>query len=222
MYKVFSFAPENLAQNAETSTDRDGNNMSVTTPEVSMPAIHGMQGQTWSEVLRTDHQYFEMAFPRVLAVAERSWHRATWELDWSPGVTYDSSTGLVPKDDLAADYNGFVTVLGCRELPKLEKLGITYRVPPPGAKIDTSGTLTANSELPCMGIMYSLDGGNTWIEYSDPINIGDGKVVSLQSVSSSGDLKSRLVVIDQEGCKNCQGTCEVNSQKPFNSPYICA
>ncbi len=72
VYKVFTFAPENLAQNAETSTDRDGNNMSVTTPDVPMPKIRGMQGQTWSETVRTDEQYFEMAFPRVLAVAERA------------------------------------------------------------------------------------------------------------------------------------------------------
>ena len=53
-----------------------------------------------------------MAFPRVLAVAERAWHRASWELDWSSGVTYNATTGLVPKDELAADYNGFVTKLG--------------------------------------------------------------------------------------------------------------
>lgn len=50
VYKVFTFAPENFAQNAETSRDRDGNEMSITTPTGTVaPNIRGMQGQTWSE-----------------------------------------------------------------------------------------------------------------------------------------------------------------------------
>ena len=77
VYKVFTFAPENLAQNAETSLDRDGNEMSVKTPYVPQPKIRGLQGQTWTETIRTDDQYYEMVFPRILAVAERAWHRAT-------------------------------------------------------------------------------------------------------------------------------------------------
>ena len=195
MYTVFTFAPENLAQNAETSLDRDGNAMEVTTPDVSAPKIHGMQGQTWSETIRTDEQYFEMAFPRVLAVAERAWHRASWERDWTPGETYTPTAGLVDSDDLSADYHDFATKLGCHEMMKLERLGITYRVPPPGGHIDADGTLTANSELPCTAIMYRTDQGR-WKEYSGPIRVGDGSTVSLMSVSSDGSLESRVVAVD--------------------------
>jgi len=198
VYKVFTFAPENLAQNAETSTDRDGNEMSVTTPDTDAPTIRGMQGQTWSETIRTDDQYYEMAFPRVLAVAERAWHRASWELDWSRGATYNLSTGLVPKDELADDYHGFASALGCREASKLKKLGIMYRVPPPGGSIDSSGVLTANSEMPCTTIMYSTDEGNSWSMYLSPVNVGAGTVVHLQSVSSDGTLMSRVVVTDED------------------------
>jgi len=73
---------DSTVSNAETSTDRDGNEMSITTtPNTVMPTVRGMQGQTWSETIRTDGQYYEMAFPRVLAVAERAWHRASWELE---------------------------------------------------------------------------------------------------------------------------------------------
>ena len=215
VHKVFTFAPENLAQNAETSVDRDGNEMSVTTPDVTQPKIRGMQGHTWSETIRTDDQYYEMAFPRVLAVAERAWHRASWELNWSPGVTFNAATGLVPKDDLATDYNGFVSALGCREAFKLEKLGITYRVPPPGGSIDASGVLTANSEMPCTAIMYSIDEGNTWSEYSGPVGVGAGKVVFLQSVSSNGVLKSRVVVIDEE-CNDCGENADTSTANPEN------
>jgi len=195
VYKVFTFAPENLAQNAETSTDRDGGAMNVTTPDVAAPRIHGMQGQTWSETIRTDDQYFEMAFPRVLAVAERAWHRASWERDWSSGETYNPTTGLVNMDDLAADYNEFVTKLGCHEVAKLEQLGIHYRVPPPGGQIDGTGTLTANSELPCTDIMYSTDEGS-WKTYSGPVQVSSADTISLMSVSPSGALKSRVVAVD--------------------------
>ena len=182
VYKVFTFAPENLAQNAETSKDRDGNDMSVATPNVPKPEIRGMQGQTWSETIRTDDQYYEMAFPRVLAVAERAWHRASWELDWSPGMIFNATTDLVPKDELASDYNGFASALGCREALKIKKLGIPYRVPPPGASIDTSGVLTANTEMPCTAIMYSTNEGNTWSMYLNPVKVGVGKVVHMRSV----------------------------------------
>jgi hexosaminidase len=56
------------------------------------PKIRGVQGQAWSETIRTDKQYFKMAFPQVLSVAERAWHKAGWELDWQAGVTYDNTT----------------------------------------------------------------------------------------------------------------------------------
>ena len=145
--------------------------MNLATPDVSMPVIRGMQGQTWSETIRTDKQYFEMAFPRTLAVAERAWHRASWELDWTPGMAYNMSTGLVPMDELASDYNSFASALGCKEMTKLSKLGISYRVPPPGGSIDSSGLLSANSELPCTIIMYSTDQGSTWSDYFSPVKI---------------------------------------------------
>ena len=204
---------QNLAQNAETSLDRDGNEMNLVTPQVSAPAIRGMQGQTWSETIRTDDQYFEMAFPRALAVAERAWHRASWELDWSPGVAYNMTTGLVPMNELAEDYSGFASALGCREIIKLSKLGISYRVPPPGGSIDATGILSANSELPCTIIMYSTDQGGTWTTYSSPVDVGAGQVAHLKSVSNDGTLESRVVVVDEE-CIDCDPSAGPSSGDP--------
>eukprot|EP00986_Skeletonema_menzelii_P012608 scaffold6997_cov151-Skeletonema_menzelii.AAC.1 len=222
VYKVFSFAPENLPQNAETSVDRDGNAMDVTTPVWPAPIIKGIQGQTWSETVRTETQHQEMTFPRVLAVAERAWHRGSWELDWTPNQNYQGTTNHVPKDQLAADFKGFNSVLGCREVRKVsERLGISYRVPPPGAMIE-GGILIANTELPCTRIQYSVDRGANWSEYSSPATIGEGKHVSLKSVSANGALESRVVTIDQEECSSCQGVCESNPLEPFNTPQVCS
>ena len=220
--KVFSFAPENLPQNAETSLDRDGNAMDITTPVWPSPMIKGMQGQTWSETVRTEPQHQEMTYPRVLAVAERAWHRGSWELDWTPNQSYNENTSHVPKDQLATDFKGFNTVLGCREVRKIwQRLGIMYRVPPPGAMID-GGMLVANTELPCTRIQYSVDTGASWSEYLAPVDVGVGKHVSLKSLSADGGLESRVVMIDQEGCSGCEGVCESDALMPFNTPQVCS
>jgi hexosaminidase len=195
--------------------------MNVTTPVWPAPAVKGMQGQTWSETVRTETQHEEMTYPRVLAVAERAWHRGSWELDWTPNQNYHATSDNVPKDQLAMDFKGFNTVLGCREVRKIwQRLAIKYRVPPPGATIE-AGILTANSELPCTRIQYSIDGGVNWSEYLSPVDLGEGKFVSLKSLSADGVLESRIVDIDQEECVGCQGVCESNPLMPFNTSQIC-
>ncbi|MDP5147389.1 family 20 glycosylhydrolase [Shewanella sp. ULN5] len=41
-----------------------------------------MQGQLWSEMIRSDQQAEFMFFPRLLALVERAWHKAEWELEY--------------------------------------------------------------------------------------------------------------------------------------------
>ena len=65
-----------------------------------------------------------MAFPRVLALAERAWHKAPWEYIENPDER---------KLRQQHDWQSFVKTLGDKELPRLEKLSIRYRVPIPGA-----------------------------------------------------------------------------------------
>ncbi|MCG6312581.1 family 20 glycosylhydrolase, partial [Vibrio vulnificus] len=115
--KMFGFAPENLPQNAETSLDRDGNGFTGKGEFNGKPFL-GLSAQLWSEVVRTDEQYEYMVFPRVLAAAERAWHRASWENDYKVGVEYSQETQLVNQSALNADWNRFANVLGQRELAK--------------------------------------------------------------------------------------------------------
>ena len=218
MYKVFTFAPENLPQNAETALNIQGHPYSVTTPEKPAPVIRGMQGQTWSETIRTDAQYDEMAFPRAVAVAERAWHRADWEIDWSPGVVFDgASTDLVPKGDLASDYNTFASAMGCREMAKLAKLGVACRVPPPGAKVDDSGLLFANTEMPCTKIMYSTNEGLSWMEYTEPVAVGSADVW-LQSQSVHDVLSSRVAKVSAKIQDEVATAAEHSQQPKADSP----
>ncbi|RQP36450.1 family 20 glycosylhydrolase [Burkholderia ubonensis] len=128
-YKVFSLAPENLPQNAEVMGDRDGNPFEVTSAGPA-PRLEGIQGQAWGEVMRNDRLLEYMVYPRLLALAERAWHKADWELPYAAGVRYKlGDTHHVDTAALQRDWAGFATLLQQRELPKLERAGIGYRKP---------------------------------------------------------------------------------------------
>lgn len=65
-----------------------------------------------------------MIFPRMLALAERAWHKASWETIKDKGERNAART---------KDWESFSNGLGHKELKRLDKVGIKYRVPPPGA-----------------------------------------------------------------------------------------
>ena len=84
-----------------------------------------MQAQIWTEVTRTLENFDYMIFPRLLALAERAWHKASWE-------SIDDVTRRNEERD--ADWQEFANALGSKELARLDELGIMYALRPPGAK----------------------------------------------------------------------------------------
>lgn len=84
-----------------------------------------MQAAIWGEAIRSPDHMFYMAFPRLFALAERSWHKATWE---------DEEKGDAKKRNILSDWTKFANRLGQRELLQLDKLGVKYRIPLPGAR----------------------------------------------------------------------------------------
>lgn len=64
-----------------------------------------------------------MLFPRILSVAERAWHKASWE---------DLATTERTKISFA-DWEEFANTIAYKELHRLQGLGIKYRIPLPGA-----------------------------------------------------------------------------------------
>jgi hexosaminidase len=161
--RLFSFTPENLPQNAELSKGRDGENYEAASTK-SHKVVYGMSMQLWSEIVRTDEQVQYMFFPRVVAGAERAWHKGSFELDYKVGATFkNGETKFTNQDNLMKEWNVYANVMGQRQLPKMDKAGLLYRIPVPGAKI-VDGKLNANTLLPGLAIEYSLD-GNSWHQY---------------------------------------------------------
>jgi hexosaminidase len=142
--------------------------------------ILGIQGELWSENLRSEQDLEYMAFPRVIALAERAWAESP---RWASIENSDSR-----QTELQADWNQFANRLGQRELPRLDYLsgGVQYRLPPPGAMI-RDGWLHANVAIPGLEIRYTTDGSEpdaTSASYSDPVPIQNG--VKLRSFNTRG------------------------------------
>lgn len=77
----------------------------------------------WTEMVRTRTQLHEMTFPRLLAMAERSWHRSAWE------SVEDKAKRKIAR---TAEWVLFANTLGYKELKRLEEMDIDFYLPPPG------------------------------------------------------------------------------------------
>jgi len=189
-FKVFSFMPDNLPANASVMTDIHAKPVTMTdpTPLAAGRGFAGAQANLWSETVRRDSIAEYMLFPRLLALSERTWHRATWEPTYKPDASYSYHDGQVNQQALAGDWANFVARIPS-QLRSLEQAGIIYRIAPPGARI-ADGMLQANSEFPGQTIEYRT-GGSGWTRYAAPVRVR-GKV-ELRTRSFDGRRTSRVV-----------------------------
>lgn len=88
--------------------------------------IIGMEAVMFSETIRNSENIDYMVFPRLLALAERAWHKADFE---------DESISVKEREDrFSYEWESFANTLGYKELQRLDNAEIKYRVPPPGAR----------------------------------------------------------------------------------------
>ncbi|ALU43248.1 family 20 glycosylhydrolase [Pseudoalteromonas rubra] len=186
--KTFSYMPDDVYVNADfTRSGAPIENLEALVGR-AMPALEkpenilGIQGQVWSETIRTEAQVQAMVFPRLLAMAERAWHKADWE-----GKRID-------KKRFAQDWRGFSAALALKELTKLDKAGVNVNLPVPGAKV-IDGQLHANSAFEYLTIEVSLDKGESWQTYTAPMSVSSADGVLLRT--RLGDKKfSRTTQLD--------------------------
>ncbi|MBK7172903.1 MAG: carbohydate-binding domain-containing protein [Bacteroidales bacterium] len=143
----------------------------------------GIEACLWGENINSPELIDYMLFPRLIAIAERAWARKpVWETE--PDAQLRSDAYL-------KDYNKFANMMGQKELPMLEKMGIKYRIPLPGIKLENQ-VIKANVEFPGLPIRVGntnspIGKGSTIYKEAIPFKKG----MKLATVLSSGR-KSRL------------------------------
>jgi hexosaminidase len=156
--------------------------------------ILGIQGQLWSENLRNLAALEYMAFPRMIALAERAWAGSpAWAQIDDPAER---------RRRLGEDWNQFANRLAQIDLPRLDYLadGVHYRLPPPGAIVQ-AGMLYANVELPGLAIRYTTDGSEPTAAsplYRSPIPLAP--IVKLRTFNARGR-GSRTVTIEASNAR---------------------
>jgi hexosaminidase len=194
--KVFDFMPENLPAHAELWSDLRGKPQASKDEHPLNPGVRfaGLQGQLWSETIRSDAQVDYMLYPRMLALAERAWHGADWEVPYAPGAAYAPTTGAFTADMRArrdADWGAFANLLGQRELARLDAAGVAYRIPTVGAVVE-NGKLKANVEFPGLAIEYRIEGG-AWRPYVEDTPVSG--LVEVRARSADGKRAGRGLVV---------------------------
>ncbi|KAL3885016.1 hypothetical protein ACJMK2_025115 [Sinanodonta woodiana] len=189
--KTFGFMPDRIYENIDvdrsgkplTKADVCGELMEKCDRLNRSENILGLQGQMWSETIRSPEHMDYMIFPRLLALAERAWHKAPWEdLD-------DVGMRNIQRD---SDWETFANALGYKELNRLDNENIKYRVPPPGGRVENS-TIIVTTTYAGLKVQYSNDGGNMWMNVSSGLPWNRNKTWHLRTVSASGTRYSRAV-----------------------------
>lgn len=206
--KLYGFMPDNLPANAEQWTDiqgkpfeaddtekRDEAGKLVSGPMEEGVSFTGLQGQIWSETLRSDAVVEYMTFPRLLILAEKAWHKASWEVPYQyKGAVYNQTSGYFTQEmrkEQASQWAVIANTLGQKELVKLDKAGIEYRVPTVGAHIH-DGQLLTNLIYPGLTVEYRVN-ASEWLVYHSPVSV-DG-LVEVRAVAADGKRKGRSLIV---------------------------
>lgn len=186
--KAFNYMPDNVYANADYTRTREPiDNLEALVgrplPQLEKPEnILGMQGQVWSETIRTEEQVLAMIFPRILSVAERAWHKAPWEGE------------QVNTKQRVKDWSQFAAAVGLKELTKLAKADVSINLPVPGGVVEDS-KLKVNTPFTYLEVEYSLDDGQTWQRYTAPISVSKSQKIALRSRLNE-QLHSRITYIN--------------------------
>lgn len=199
--KVFSMMPENLPALAGYWKDsserplviddrpRDGHR-----PLAPGQRFTGMQGHLWSETVRDPATLGYQLFPRMLALAERAWRRAAWEIPYDPAgalVTFgDPAMDAARRSEMASDWQRFAAIVGAKELPKLAGAGWTVRIPPPGARRE-GDLVHVNTAFGSLAVECLMD--SAWVAIQR-CQGWEGEM-KLRTTAAAGKLTSRPITI---------------------------
>ncbi len=183
---AFEFVPYNLLRSIRVNpdgrpyTDADFVGKARLT-DAGRANVLGLQGQLWSETLRSQDRLEYYYLPKMLALAERAWYG---QADWGDIADRRARDAAI---DVA--WNTFANALAVREFPRLDRMngGYNYRLAPPGAKVE-NGQLLVNTAYPGMPVRYTTDGSDPSVAsplYAGPVDV-DATVIKLSTFDSRG------------------------------------
>ena len=190
---AWEFTPMDVTKCAETTlygvpVDESAFEGKVKLTEKGKKNILGMSGTLWSETMRTWDRMEYMAFPKILALAERTWSKqASW-------VKIEDKDERIKAREI--DWNRFANKIGQDELPKLDQYHVNYRIPLPGAIIE-DGYFKANIRFPGLFLRYTLDGSDPTAKsnlYNKAIKVAKGETVKIAAFNYLGR-SSRVVKV---------------------------
>ena len=217
--QLFEFMPDNLPLHAEIWTDRENNPMilddrpgveqkppSDYKPLLSGKKYRGIQGHLWSEMVRTDDIAEYMLFPRLLALAERAWHKPAWEPKYrQQGAIYSQKSEYfsdISKKAREQDWREFANTVVQKEMIKLDKDGWLYRLPTVGG-IYQKGVLKLNSAFPGLQLEFKVDDG-AWQEYQpedDGVRLAEARYIKIRAKSPGSERYGRTLIIENSSVK---------------------
>jgi hexosaminidase len=207
--------PDNLPIHAEFRQDTLGNDFTVNDqvqrdisglishkPLPKNFTVTGIQGQLWSETIRSDNQAEYMLYPRLLALAERAWHQASWQVPYNnQGAIYNKSSTVFTerlRQTRDQQWLSFSHAIGAKELPKLDLAKVFYRIPTVGAHIDSS-QLAASLAIKGLPIEYRYvneQGNGQWQAYEAPGQVS--QPVQIRARSANNKRAGRALFINKE------------------------
>ena len=107
--------------------------------------IKGIEGQFWAETVRSFSMIEYQLFPKMFGLIERGWNSSPQWAKADDDKEYETAKQF---------YNAKISE---RELPRLNKLNVNFRIAQPGIKI-IDGQLFVNSYIPNAEIRYTTDG----------------------------------------------------------------
>lgn len=202
--KVFDFMPDNLPAHAEFWKDRNGKAYEVDdSVDPQRHRFFGLQGQLWTEVVRGDAQAEYMIYPRLFALAERAWHKADWELAYTPNRTYSENSEYFSKHKAARESDWYRFRFALNEaMKRLDEWKIEYRLPAVGAVLKNN-QLHWQSPIPTLPLQYKVGDGD-WQALPNSQgkisleNSTQSETVRIRSLNHKQDRKGRALKVTSE------------------------
>ncbi|OWF54315.1 uncharacterized protein LOC110445289 [Mizuhopecten yessoensis] len=145
---------------------------------------------------------FQLLFPRLIAFAERAWHRASWENTVKRPIMNITAAQIQE----VQDFMKFKTILGKKILPKLDKNKVQYYMAPPGVimrkvttdPLDMKTEVMAKTEYPGFVAQIKTDQMPAFADIVDK-GVYDGALAQFRTRNKDSTRFSRSEVVFKNG-----------------------